>query len=314
MKQQNILMLFYNTFRTMSLRGVAPRATTTPALAPGASEQSSYRRGDCAATAPRRRFVGKFALLAMTLTLVSCTPANSTIPTQTHVATDSPPPTQTIVWFPPSATSTLQTFPTYTATPEMSPGIGPVTLTDDFADDSPWDTAVSDQGSAILSRSRLTLAVQPGIQLASLRRDSTFGNFYAEITAHTSLCRAQDKYGILVRSVGSSFYRVVLSCNGFIHVERIKNGTKLIIYEAVPSGDAPLGAPGEVRIGIWAVGGEMRLFLNGRFQFSITDKSFPNGALGVFVRSMGDTPVTVSFSDLTVYDVEYVFPTRTPSP
>jgi hypothetical protein len=114
--------------------------------------------------------------------------------------------------------------------------------------------------------------------------------------------------------VGSSFYRFVLSCNGYLHVERIKNGTKLIIYASVPSGDAPLGAPGEVRIGLWAVGAEMRFFLNDRFQFSLVDKSFPDGALGVFARSAGDTPVTVTFSDLTVYDVGYVFPTRTPFP
>ena len=255
-----------------------------------------------------------FIFLFTGILLTSCAPANGSLPTATLIPSETPPPTQTIVWFPPSATPTLQTFSTQTAMPDMSPGIGDVTLSDDFSDKSAWDIAVSDQGSAAISRNRLTLAVQPGIYLASLRRDITFGNFYAEISARTSLCRAEDNYGIIVRSVGSSFYRFVLSCNGFIHVERIKNGTKLIIYEAVPSGDAPLGAPGEVRIGMWAVGSEMRLFLNGRFQFSIIEKTFPSGAFGVFARSMGDTPVTVTFSDLTVYDVDYVFPTRTPNP
>lgn len=255
-----------------------------------------------------------FIFLFTGILLTSCLPANETPSTATPLPSDTPHPTQTIVWFPPSATPTLQTFPTPTALPDMSPGIGAVTLSDDFSEKSSWDTAVSDQGSAAISRNRLTLAVQPGIYLASLRRDITLGNFYAEITARTSLCRAEDNYGIIVRSVGSSFYRFVLSCNGFIHVERIFNGTRLIIYESVPSGDAPLGAPGEVQIGLWAVGNEMRLFLNERFQFSITDKSFPSGALGVFARSMGDTPVTVTFSDLTVYDVDYVAPTRTPQP
>ncbi len=99
-----------------------------------------------------------------------------------------------------------------------------------------------------------------------------------------------------------------------IYVERINSGVKLIIFDPVPSGDAPAGAPGEVKIGIWAVGREMRLFLNDRFQFSVMDKSFPSGALGVFARSAGDTPMSVTFSDLTVYDVNYVPPTRTPSP
>ena len=250
----------------------------------------------------------------MTLLMTACLPLDSTPPTSTPIPTQTPPPTQTIVWFPPSATPTLQTFPTYTATPEMNPGIGALTLSDDFSNATAWDIAVSNQGSAAISRNRLTLAVQPGIYLASLRRDITLGNFYAEITAHTSLCRGEDNYGIIVRAVGNSFYRFVLSCNGFVHVERIKSGTRLIIYEPVPSGDAPLGAPGEVRSGIWAVGREMRLFLNGRFQFRVTDKSFPSGAFGVFARSEGDTPVTVTFSDLTVYDVDYTAPTRTPSP
>ena len=198
--------------------------------------------------------------------------------------------------------------------PAMNPGIGEIILSDDFSNGSLWDIATSDQGSAAISRNRLTIVVQPGIYLASMRHDLVTENFYAEITARTSLCRGDDNFGILVRALGNSFYRFVLSCNGFVHVERIKNGTKLIISEPAASGDAPLGAPGEVKIGMWAVGKEMRLFLNDRFQISINDNSFPSGAFGVFARSAGDTPVTVTFSDLIVYDVNYAFPTRTPSP
>jgi hypothetical protein len=55
----------------------------------------------------------------------------------------------------------------------------------------------------------------------------------------------------------------------------------------------------------------MRLFLNGRYQFTINDPSFPSGALGVFVRSVGETPAVVSFSDLTVQSIDYVLPTPT---
>jgi hypothetical protein len=196
----------------------------------------------------------------------------------------------------------------------MNPGIGALILSDDFSDFTAWDTAVSDQGSAAISRNRLTIVVQPGIYLASMRHELAVGNFYAEIAAHTNLCRGEDNYGLVVRAAGNSFYRFALACNGTIFVERIKNGTRLTIYEPVPSGDAPLGAPGQVKIGIWAVNAEMRLFLNDRFQFSVNDRSFPNGGFGVFARSLGETPVTVTFSDLTVYDVVYAFPTRTPSP
>jgi len=196
----------------------------------------------------------------------------------------------------------------------MSPGIGSVLLSDDFSNESSWDTATSTQGSAAISRNRLTLAAESGVYLASMNREAILGDFYAEITARPSLCRGNDSYGIIIRSTGDSFYRFTLTCNSMISAERYRSSVRLLMQEPTPSGDAPPGAPGEVRIGIWAVGNEMRLFLNGRFQFSITDPSSPIGAFGVFARGAGDTPVSVLFSDLIVYDVKYVPPTRTPIP
>ena len=169
-----------------------------------------------------------------------------------------------------------------------------------------------DHGSAVITRNRLTLAVQPGYYLSSMRRELPLSDFYAEITARPSLCRGEDNYGLIIRGVGSSFYRFLLNCSGMVWAERITGGTKLRIHEPVPSGDAPPGAPGEVRIGMWAVGSEMRLFLNDRFQFSVTEPTFPIGAIGVFVRSNGETPATILFSDLEVYDVDYTPPTKTP--
>ncbi len=252
-------------------------------------------------------------LLCGFLLLAACLPLDATLATATAAPTDLASQTPTIVWFPPSATPTLLAVPTYTGTPEMSPGIGGVILRDDFSDDSVWDTAVSDNGSAAIGRDRLILTVQPGFYLSSMRREMPLSDFYAEISAHPSLCRGEDNYGIIVRGVGSSFYRFVLSCDRQVRAERVNGGTKLPIHESVPSGDAP-GAPGEVRIGIWAVGSEMRLFLNGRYQFSVTEPSFPGGAFGVYVRSTGDTPVTVTFSDLEVHEVDYIPPTRTPLP
>ena len=247
------------------------------------------------------------------MTLSACLPVGRLAPTATSIPTETTIPTATIVWFPPSATSTALAVPTYTGTPEMSPGIAEITTSDEFEDDSPWDTATSNNGSAVISNNRLSLAVQPGYYLSSMRRELFMSDFYAEITARPSLCRGDDNYGIIVRGVGSYFYRFVLTCNGQIRAERINGGTRLPIHEQVPSGDAPR-PPGEVRIGMWAVGSEMRFFLNGRFQFSVSEPTFPSGGFGVFARSTGTDPVSVTFSDFKVYDVDYVPPTRTPIP
>jgi len=248
------------------------------------------------------------------LLLNACLPIEAISATETPLPSDTPPPTQTIVWFPPSPTSTLNAIPTYTATPEMSPGIGSQIFKDNFTDKKLWVTVTSEQASATVTDKHLTLAVESGVSIASLRRDVTLGDFYAEITAHIGLCRSADTYGLLIRANANSFYRFLLSCNGLISVERVKSGERLPIFEPTASGDVPVGPPGQVQIGIWAVGGEMRFFLNGRFQFTVVERTFPSGAFGVFVQSRGDTPVTITFSDLTVYDVNYIPLTNTPSP
>lgn len=221
--------------------------------------------------------------------------------------------TPTIDWFPATPTPTSPPYATQTATPEMRPGLGQTALSDTFTDAELWGTAVSNDGSASVDRNRLTIVAQPGVYMFSLRKDLVLDDFYAEITARPNLCRGGDDYGLLVRANAVAYYRFALSCEGTVRAERISVGTRQSLQEALPSGDAPRGSPGEVRIGIWAVGAEMRLFLNGRYQFSIHNPNLRTGTLGVFARSAGDTPVTINFSDLLVQEVEYA-PPPTPAP
>ena len=252
-------------------------------------------------------------ILAMTLTACSTLDLFAAPALPVNV-TETPPPSPTFVWFPPSATPTLQFFATKTATPEQRPGIGEVLLTDNFSVARSWNTSASDQGSATIERNRLTLAVQPGIYMLSLKNEVVIGNFHAEITARPSLCRGADEYGLLVRANAVAYYRFALTCNGEVHAERKSGYEKHPLQEPIISGDAPIGAPSEVRIGIWALGTEMRFFLNGRYQFTIADPNYASGTLGVFAQSAADTPVTVSFSNLVVRQIDLLPPTKTPHP
>lgn len=229
-------------------------------------------------------------------------------------ATVTPTPTATIDWFPASATPTLRVLPTNTPPADLRPGLGSILVEDDFSDPASWDTARSNDGSAIIENGQLTLASQGGVYMTSLRRDLILTAHYAEITARPNLCRGDDTYGLLVRASAVYYYRFGLSCSGTVFMDRLSAGTKLSMQKPIPSGDAPPGAPGEVRIGIWAVGPEMRLFLNGRYQFSISEPSYPSGTIGVFVNAAGDTPMVVSYSDLTIQKVDYILPTKTPLP
>ncbi|MBN1304217.1 MAG: hypothetical protein JXA13_07265 [Anaerolineales bacterium] len=247
------------------------------------------------------------------LLLNACTvsPESTPIPAS---PTETPQATATIEWFPATATPTrLLPRTNATAAPEWRPGLDEVTYSDEFDSSLVWDTAVSDQGSAIIDRNRLTLAVQPEVYLFSLNNQLLLTDFYAEITASASLCKPGDSYGLLFRASPVSSYRFSVGCDGTVWLDRISVKERNKLYEPVPSGDAPPGAPAEVRIGVWMVGPEMRFFLNGRYQFSYRETTLPSGTLGVFVSSEGDTPVTISFSNLVVRQVNFTEPQPTPT-
>lgn len=248
----------------------------------------------------------RYFLILLLPCLTACTALNVVFVTPTLPAmTQTPPPTATYNWFPASATSSPAAYATHLPTPEMRPGRGSVALTDTFTNSKLWDTATSAQASAEILDQQINLAAQGKIFMLSLRHELAVDNFYAEITAYPNLCRGDDTYGILIRANAVAYYRFSLSCNGMVSAERNSVGKKYILQKPLPSGDVPPGAPGKTRIGIWASGAEMRFFLNDRFQFSIQDSNYANGALGVFVNATGNTPIVVSFANLTVWDVNY---------
>jgi hypothetical protein len=151
----------------------------------------------------------------------------------------------------------------------------------------------------------LSLALsQPKGYLYSVRTEPHFENFYVEITASPSLCSSEDQYGLLLRfNSASSFYRFALSCNGQLRLDRIVSGTASSPQGWLPSASVPSAAPSSSRLGVWMMGEDMRFFVNDQFQFAIRDPMLTSGAIGVFVRSSGETAVTVNFSDFVVYNI-----------
>ena len=234
------------------------------------------------------------------------------------LGTDTPgsPTATTFVWFPPSATPSPAGVPTREATPERKPGIGDVLLADDFSSPSAWSTGGANQQGVFVGGNRITIAVMPGAApVFSFRQGEVFGDFYAEITARPSLCRAADDYGLLFRAPNNvAYYRFAVACNGTAGADRVSLGTPRVLQVPLLSGDVPAGVPGEVRMGVWAAGSEFRFFLNGRYQFTANDGSYATGAIGVFARAAGSTPVTVAFSDLVVQRVSHPLAALSPTP
>jgi hypothetical protein len=239
--------------------------------------------------------------IGLLMFLISCIPNIST-PITPDLPTAAPSQTPTIVWFPP--TDTPKTIPTLIPSPteDLRPGQGEIIFQDVFDDEGDWSVVSGNKGSATVVNGRLTLALsEPNTFLFTTRQAPVFNDFYLEITANPKLCRGADEYGLLVRVTGAlEYYRFSLSCDGRARVDRFYNGQVTSVVPWTANGVIPTAVPSSVRLGVWALKGEIRFFVNEQFLFSVRDPLLYAGTLGVFVRTSGETPVTVSFTDLVV--------------
>jgi hypothetical protein len=210
-----------------------------------------------------------------------------------------------VIWFPPTATNTP--VPTIEATPtlDLRPEIGQILLQDPFNSMDHWQTGNPGVGTVATGVNELTLAITtPKGYLYSYRDEPILDNFYAEITASPNICTGMDEYGILFRyNSPIDFYRFSLSCNGQARLDKLVGGTASSPQPWLKSISVPAAAPSTSRIGVWALGSELRFFVNDTFQFRVEDRILHQGLLGVFARSAGENAVTVSFSNLTIYQV-----------
>ncbi len=243
--------------------------------------------------------------IIMSIGLVSCLPAATPLP---PLPTNTRPPatataTATIVWFPPTPTYTPFPTPVITPTVDIQPDQGNLVISEDFSNPDNWTLGRANQMSAALGKNELSLAIsQPGGYLYTLYRQAVPNNFYLEVTASPSLCRGKDEYGLLLRvSPSLEFYRFSLSCDGEVRLDKYFQQVASSPQPWSLSGAVPPGAPSSSRIGVEAQGKTLQFFVNGQFQFSVQDPSLSGGSLGFFARSANDTAVTVSFSELEVY-------------
>lgn len=251
--------------------------------------------------------VGTVAVLAgLTCLLNACFPVTQPEPLPSHTPTLTTTATPTILWFPPTATRTPLPSIVPSETPDYRPGIGANLLSDDFSEASHWLTGNMGKGTISISGNEISLVLtQPKGYLYSYRDEPTLGDFYLELTANPSLCAGLDEYGLLLRyNSPGDFYRFSLSCNGQTRLDKLSGGLASSPQPWLASISVPSAAPSNSRLGVWANGSKMRFFINGAYQFGVTDRTLPAGRIGVFVRSNGENAVTTSFSDLVIYQIQ----------
>lgn len=248
-----------------------------------------------------------FTGVLLIVALSACIPASMPLPPEPTFTL--PPPTATStstpVWFPPTATFTP--LPTITRslnpTPDTRPDYGSLIFQDDFQKAELWSLGRGPVGSIALGKGEISLVVNTERgYLYSLRQETAMNDFYLEITASPTICRAGDEYGLLVRTASSQdFFRFGLTCRGEARLDRVLGGQASSPHPAALSGAVPPGAPSSSRLGVWASGKELRFYVNDQFLFTVSDPSLPSGGIGVYARAIGGDTVTVNFSDLIVY-------------
>ena len=221
-----------------------------------------------------------------------------------------------IVWFPATATQAPAARVTSEPTPERKPGVGELVVQEDMTSSVHWNAAATGDAAATVSERGLTISAQaggPGV--VSLHRSAVVDDVYIEVTARTNLCRDRDAYGIVFRAPNDvAYYRFISACDGTSAAERVSLGGPRVLQPPTASADVPLGAPGEVRLGVWALEHEFRFFLNDRYQFTVSDSNYAAGGVGVFVQAGGQSPAVVTFSDLAIYRLSANPGVVTPAP
>ncbi len=211
-----------------------------------------------------------------------------------------------MVWFPPTPTRTPRpTLPPPTPTAPSALPHGALILQDTFVTQSAlWLFTPAPNGRITLGGNEITFTTQGAkTYLYSMRAQPMLQDFALQVEASLNLCQGLDEYGLLLRfTPPNNFYRFSVACQGQTRLDRIYNGSATSPQPWIPTGNAPPGAPGRVRLAVHAQGKTLRFYLNDVLQFTVTDPFPASGQIGLFVRSSGETPLSISFRDLQVWE------------
>jgi hypothetical protein len=213
--------------------------------------------------------------------------------------------TPTIQWFPVTATPALEVVPTATPNPAAQPRYGSVIYSDLTDTGKNWIAAQDANGSVSVKDDSITLVVNTPKGMSSIfRKDTVLGDFYFESIMTVGLCKKDDQAGVIFREAGQqSYYRFLVNCQGMISLQQVVGGAPTILKDWSLSNQVKPGLSAPIKIGIWASGKTLRVYLNDELQLETSSGTFYSGGIGFTARAAADTPVTVNFSGVKVFEV-----------
>ena len=237
--------------------------------------------------------------------LAACLPVITPAPVPTASQTIAPTSSPTVEWFPPTPTIVITPTVELSPTPEIMAELGEIIFKDDFETGEGWTVPESSRGEINIANGEINIIInEPGSFFIGTLEKPDLQDFYAEISASPILCSPRDEYGFLFRVNGrNQFYRFLLNCEGEVRLDSISGESGYILYPWTRSASVPIGAPSVSKLAVLAVDDQIRVYIDGAPQFTVSDRQLQVGSFGVYARSVGDTAVTISFSDFLVREV-----------
>lgn len=189
-------------------------------------------------------------------------------------------------------------------------GGGDVASSGDFADTfapgqtGSWLFEQDELGSTAIVNEQLviTLAAPNTIQYATLD-GQTFGDFALEVDATQRAGPAESSYGVLFRMVdGHQFYRFEITGNGLYMIERHNDdGTwTRLVPDWTPTSAIVQGMNQTNRLRVLAVGSSLTFYVNDILLTTVTDTTYPSGAIALDAGTFGGANMQVSFDNLAI--------------
>jgi hypothetical protein len=133
-------------------------------------------------------------------------------------------------------------------------------------------------------------------------------DFYLEGTFRTGTCTGNDHYGLMFRvpdrHAADEGYLLGLTCDGRFWL-RLWDGENMdTLVQLTTSADIVEGSNQTNRLGIWAQGDDLRLYVNGKLVAEESDDSLTDeGAFGVFVGARQTDNFTISVSEIAYWNL-----------
>jgi len=235
-------------------------------------------------------------------------------PSTVEATTSSDPPSPAVETISPEASQTpeLTSTPTSPAPPTPTPAsndprvrLGEPDWRDTFANANNWPLFEDEHVHFRLRDGGLQmLAKKPEKWDGWMLSWTTLFNFYLEVTASPQNCSGGDRYGMLARAPSAEeAYLFGFTCDGRYALRKWDGKRFTYLIDWTDSSLINKGEGKTNRLGFMASGDQLSLYANGELLTEVNDRSFADGAFGLFISSLNTENFKVMVSEVAYWEL-----------